>query len=827
VTDVRQDVAFALAPSRSPEEQIALLRALQDYLQDDEAILALAEAARIEGTTSVRAAIVDVLLRCDPTRLFSHDEVLQTIMSLSALEPEPELRLAATRSLAFLAPSRPAVQDLLAQNLVYDLDHDVQHACLVGLAACPRKERSVVECLLSYARLAPAEVREDLLGVYEQLDLKDFETALMALLDPLAEDGWRRRVLDRLDQLASPSATASARLAEYFALEPLPELRHQIVRVLSRGAQMSPDVLQAVLDDVSETPEDATLLDAFWGRASSWPDAPAQLEALFRGTGSTHVKLCLLELLAESGAVPLFTAALEDPSPWVRAEAVRLCSRHGRPESETIAQALVVRIPREPYPQLRGEMIDAFRGLGSLSPLSEQFVVSWLAREGAPDGRKALAEVLLEVAINDENRAEILRTYVEVLKDPLFDAGLKDRIAHRLRAFEYRDAPGLDDCLIALMERTTDLLEVQELYEHLRTLQVGAGRLIPLLRKLFYRFVGSYPQEPLTTWLSELANAAPAQPDLQAEIPYLVRLTGAWWVLEKAEVAEQKNTMLALVLAAARKGPSFEAGRVLAQAHQSRTLRKSDAVRLFGQLLYFHDSYPLLDDLVRIFREERIISADLVEWCLSLLRWFPDASFTFSVKEYLRDVGPAEPTWGPTIDAAFSPREYQHFQRTYAAGDDSYIDPGWTEYQWQVPGELEAWPIADLFLNGATPELIATKLSIPPVEDPSGLRHSFHYLVLAHLDRRPALDATLLGAVGRLARSTRSSPGGLVHDRALYVFNRKWPDFVRSSRDGPLEAELAQLAEELSAELRGRQGRGGGPETGLDDGGELLGDGVE
>jgi hypothetical protein len=741
-----------------PEERIALLRALQDYLQDDDAILALAEAARNEGTTSVRAAIVDVLLRSDPTRLFSHDEVLETIMSLSALEPEPELRRAATRSLAFLAPSRPAVQDLLAQNLAYDLDQDVQHACLVGLAACPRKERSVVERLLSYAPQAPAAVREDLLGVYEQLDLTDFETALMALLDPLAEEGWRRRVLDRLDQLASPSATVSARLAEYFALEPLPELRHQVVRVLSRGAQMSPDVLQAVLDDVSETPEDATLLDAFWGRASSVPDAPAQLEALFRGTGSTHVKLCLLDLLAESGAVPLFTAALEDPSPWVRAEAVRLCSRHGRLESEAVAQALVGRIPREPYPLLRGEMINAFGGLGSLSPLSEQFVVSWLAHEAAPDGRKALAEVLLEVAISDENRAEILRTYLEVLKDPLFDAGLKDRIAHRLRAFEYREAPGLEDCLIALMERTTDLSEVQELYEHLRTLQVGAGRLIPLLRRLFYRFVGSYPQEPLTTWLSELANAAPGQPDLQAEIPYLVRLTGAWWVLERADVTEQKNTMLPLVLEAARKGPSFDASRVLARAYESRTLRKSDAVRLFGQLVYFHDSYPLLDDLLRIFRDERTISPDLVEWCLSLLRWFPEGSFTFNVKEYLRDVGPAEPTWGAKIDAAFSPQEYLRFQRTYAAGDDSYVDPGWAEYRWQAPGELAAWPIADLFLNGATPELIAAKLSTPPVDDQPGLRHSFHYLVLAHLDQRAALDATLLGAVGRLARSTRSSP---------------------------------------------------------------------
>jgi hypothetical protein len=579
--------------------------------------------------------------------------------------------------------------------------------------------------------------------------------------------------------------------------------------VLSDGVQTTPELLGAVLDEVRRTPEDAPLLYAFWGRLFSFPDAASQLQGLFESSGSTQVKLYLLRLLGEAEAIPLFTAALGDPSPWVRAQAAELCSRHGRGHPE-VGRALAERIPEEGITSLRVQMIEVVDTLGTLDHTAEQTLLRWLPRETFPDARTALAGALTRVAITDANRSDLLRAYLAVLTDPLAGDDVSERVGERLAAFEYRNEPELAACLVALMDRSTDLREVERLHTRLRTLQPDPATLLPVLRRLFYRFVGLYPQAPLDAWLKELVDAAAANPELQAEVPYLVRLTGASWLLEKAAPAAQKAAILPAILEAVRKGQPGDAERLLGEAYEHRTLRKSDAVALLREVLSYHGAYPLLGSILRILREVKVVTEEIVERSLAWLGRFPTAAAARDVVEYLREMGPLEPSWPERLDAAFSGQEYRHFTVAYLSMDRRYPPtPIWGE-PWRPPSEIREWPVADLFFAQASPDQIAARLE-SPVEAGDLPHHSFHYLLLARLNQRLNDGGTLateeLAAIGHLLAATASpAEPDLVHDRALWVFDRAWPSYVQKRGGEEPPAELASLAAEVTAEAARRRG---------------------
>ena len=83
--DVQGALALVLAPDRTAEERIGSLAALAGYLADDEALVALAGAARSEGTASVRAAMFGLVARADPSQLVTLPEVVEVIETFSAL----------------------------------------------------------------------------------------------------------------------------------------------------------------------------------------------------------------------------------------------------------------------------------------------------------------------------------------------------------------------------------------------------------------------------------------------------------------------------------------------------------------------------------------------------------------------------------------------------------------------------------------------------------------------------------------------------------------------------------------------------------------------
>jgi hypothetical protein len=804
---MRDVLALVLAPERSPEERLASLTDLEDHLQDEDTVLALAAAARTERSVPVRAGMLGVLVAVDLTRLVRRDELVDALMAFSALEPEPELRLAATRRLAELAPSNPAIPDLLAENLLYDLSVDVERACVAGIAACPRWERSVIDRVIAAAGVVRPPVRYDLRQLYERLERADLEAGMLALLDPLEEEALRRGVLDALGRLPWLSASAVEPLVTHLAVEPIPELRALAVQVLSGGVRAAPGLLDAVLDAVRRHPEDARLLHAFWRRVASVPGAVERLEALFHGAGSTAVKLNVLELLAETAAISLFTAALGDPSSWVRGEAIGLCARHGRAHAAVVGRALAERIPEEPVPSLRVAMIEALGTLGALDPATGQSLLGWLPRETSPGARVALARVLPGVAITGANRRDILRAFLEVLTDPLVDDEVRAAVRDRLAAFEHRDEPELAECVMALMDRSGDLVEVGRLYDRLRTLRPDPASLLRLERRLLYRFVGHYPQAPLDTWVRDLAGTA--DPELRAEVPHLIRVTGATWLLDAAEPAAQRAAVLPAILGALRGGRRDEAARLLDDAYERRTLRRSDAVALLRELLSYPGGHPLLTPLLRILREVGIVSAGLVDRCLDWLCRFPAAPGARDVEGYLREMGPREPTWTERLDAAFSAEQYRRHIWAYLSVDRRYpARPVWGE-PWRPPAEVVAWPVAELFFAHASPEQVASRLETP-VQGGGLPHHAFHYLLLARLNLRLNDGGTLatpeLLAIGHLLRATAASPDlDTLHDRALFVLDRAWPSFSTAHPEEAGEPELNALATEVTAEVSQRR----------------------
>jgi hypothetical protein len=800
--EVAGALALVLATERTAEERIGSLAALAGYLADDEALVALAGAARTEGTASVRAAMFSLVANADPSQLVGLPEVVEVIEAFSALEPETPLRLAANQCLGRLGPSHPSAWDVLAENLLYDLDPDIQAACLHGLAKCTRKTPALVDQLVAYARQAPPALRPALVHIYGQLGRDGFESGLTALLDPLEDEALRRQVLSALGRLPSLTPAVAGPLAAYFQAEQVPELRQAALDLLCAGAQSDPAVLLDVLEAVAAIPEEAGLLRAFCDRLGSLPGAVHELQALFGSSGSTRVKLYLMQLLAGSGTIALFTTALGDSSALVRAEAVRLCTLRGREQPDLVGSALARRIPDEPSPWLRGRMIAALANLGPLSTQIGDFVVGWLPREVAPDGRRALAEVLPQVALTDSNRPDCLRAYLDVLRDPMFEPELKQKAAQRLRSFEYRGGPEMAECLAVLLESVTDAGELDSLYEQLRSLQVAPDRMLALVHKLFYRFVGSYPQAPLDDWARQLGDAASHDEALRAEIPYLVGLTGATWLLGHAGAADQKSAIAPAILDAIRKGTFNEPQRLLADAYEKRSLRKSDAISLFNTLISYHPTYPLVDALLEIFRQTGIADEDLLERCLNLVTDFPGATVAYRVTEYLKEMGPGVPAWAGRLDAAFSPEGLERYLLAVGEPDRTYPEPPDWEHYWSGPNERRDWPVAPLFLSQAPIDVVAGKLDLPWDADAWPAHRSLHCIVLAHLYAKDRLAPSELAAIGRLARrSVRPSEAALVHDRALYVYNGKWPEFARSTGGGSLDPELARMAAEVWVEL--------------------------
>ncbi|HMK45342.1 MAG TPA: hypothetical protein VK436_01820 [Methanocella sp.] len=797
---VQEIYTALLSPERTAAERLASLHTLQDFLVDEDVALRLGSMAREEKTLEVRAAMLQTFLGIDITRFTRKDAYIDHVFFFVIYEPEGVLRLPAVQRLAGLAAADDHIQNLLAETLLYDLSEEIQHACLSALSRCPRKNATTVEALVDYARTAPRALRGELPSLFGQMERPDCELGLLALLNPLEPVDVRASVLDRLMAFPVISTQVAGRLVDYLPREPDAGLQERVIKALFNAVQADIGLMNVILDRVRASQDQRALLYAFRDRLFSFPDMVGGLRQLFADATSTSLKIELLQLLEPTDSIALFTAALSDPGYWVRYQAIGVCERRLHGHEAEISSAVVARVPQEPLPVLRERLVGLLGKTGRKSPETERFLVRWMVQETSPAIIEQIAAILPDVMMTDLNRRDLLNAYLKVLQEPFYSAKIKEAVTARLTAFSFQDHPDLADCLKALMMRATDLRTVEELHSSLRTLEPDPEKNIDLIRLLFLRFIGEYAQEPLHQWVKDFKAVAPVNESVRREIPYIVRLTGETWILETADVKDQKDNLLPAILEAIRKGAFNEPQRLLKEAYETRTLRKRDLITLYLRLLNYHDQYPLLDDVIRIMIEVRICSPEILDASFRFITAFPDSTATYGIKSYLEKVGPSEPSYLDRVRNAMTPENYRAYGLSNTSPrDENRIPHHWDDSgHWRLP--YSGWPVSGIFFE-LDPEESLRQLLLAPIDPARPALESLHYLLLNQLWRSRKITAEDLAAIGRLMQSSRTIPGyETLYDRAVFTFSDYWPSFVEELKKNPIPPELAAFASEAFAE---------------------------
>jgi hypothetical protein len=795
----------AIAPERSAAERLKSLAELREFLRDEAVVHELAAAARVEETLEVRRAMLQAMVACDVTRLKDRAPYVDALSYFATAEAEPDLRLIAVAWLGELAAHDPAVESVLSETLVCDLHEKVQEACITGLMRCARKSRETVAKILAYGRRAPLSMRSRLLDLVAQLGAADQQSALVALLHPWEPPAIRAQVLDRLASFPSLSTEAAAALVAHVRQEPDRGLRRKAVAILAAASHADPALFSTALELLEEVPDHAELLAAFRDRLASFPDLVGKLQALFGKSGSPRLKIALVDLLGESCGVDLAVAVLRDPNPWVRYRAITLCGALLPRHPVEVMRALAAAIPAESVVTLREAMVRQFLGSGRKEKEIERALVAIAEKETEPAIEEALIGAVLGVAIDDDNRAALLRIYRKVLTEPFFDPRTKAAVLDRLKAYAYRDEPELVECFKSILERTPDIETVDALHEQLRKLEPDLASLAPLFVKLFYRFAHHYARDPLHQWVKDFRDLAPNHEEIRGHLATVVQLTGATWAMDQVDASAAKSVFRPAMLEALSSNSGYRAAQnLLDEAWEKRTLKKSDLLWLFRRLLVTPQQDGLKQQVMKIMTEGKLVNGEIVDACLAHLQRHGD----YEVKKFLEEAGPAEPTYRERVVKAFTQEAYSDYGRRREEANDVKEPPrtwnNWEYQGWRLmhPG----WAIGELFTDLYAFDEFERALSSPP--DPSvPAVKSIHYVVLEAMWRLSGKDwgrfqkitadefACVIRGAGALMRQST----GALRDRAVAVVKAMWRFFLE--KKGQVTPELADIGGEASIEL--------------------------
>ncbi len=97
--NIKDVLAAVLSTERTPEERLASLEALHDFLKDEGVALALGAAAREENTLAVREAMLAEFFGVDITRFTKKDEYIDHVFHFARMERESGLRQMAVERL--------------------------------------------------------------------------------------------------------------------------------------------------------------------------------------------------------------------------------------------------------------------------------------------------------------------------------------------------------------------------------------------------------------------------------------------------------------------------------------------------------------------------------------------------------------------------------------------------------------------------------------------------------------------------------------------------------------------------------------------------------
>lgn len=801
-----------LAPERSETERLDALNSLQPFLATDEAAEKLSLAARNETSITVRARMLELLSDIPITRLTQRSAYIDTFCWFACLETERSLRFQAVHKLAALAAHVDLVQEILTETLVSELDIAIQLECILGLGNSVQKSPATIQKISEFIPLAPAKTKYGLLQLVKQFPLESAATLALQFLSPLESSSTRLDAISFLSSLPAPSPVVISTLSTQFLEENDVNVRTAIIQLLTGLKTADNSLFPGILAALQRMPDQPELLAILKDRLTAHPELAEQLSQLFAESPSAGLKISLLSLLKHSEISALLIKGLQDTNPYVREAAIPYLQQHFVRYQDTIEPALIAAINKEPLTVLRSAMISVLINTGRKSPATETAIISLALAENEHHLKIQLAEAATQIPVTEENKALLLQLFREIMEGVYFPAAIKQAVTERLRTFSYSDSPDLKRSLGLMLEQAKSISEVASIYGLLKTLETDIHQLAPAMINVLYRHIAFYPQAPLDEWVQTLGKLSAQDATIRAELPYIVSLTKANWLLSETEKADQTGAFLPAFKETLLKKNGMqtfmEAERMLNEAWQNRTIKKTEVIALYKMLLSLPKTDGILQRLLNIMQTGKLVTPELVQISLDYLLTSIDKDGTYMVRKYLESTGFMDLEYRDRVIALFTQdnfRRYMQHNLSTLHSKKRYS----TINDWEYSGWYSAyndWPIAELVFAMEPGQLITQLFSTPP---PAGdaPEATLQYLVLEHLFRKSSNTwaktvysnaETLQTFLRQLADNIHILPetNGL-RDRMVYLFWKKWNDYARLMNGNPIPPELSNAAAEV------------------------------
>ena len=801
-----------ISAERSAHERLEALNSLQPFLETDEAVEKLAAAAREENTLPVRARMLELLVNIPVTRLSQRETLIDTLSWFACLEPERPLRSLAIESLAHLADHLDSVQEILADTLINDLDPIIQQICLEGLSRTLNITTATITNVSEFIALAPASVKPALLKLVKRFPTDTAATLALQFLSPLEDRHTREEAIAFLAGLPAPSATVIEHLSTRFMTETDLHVRAAIINLLSHLREIDTTLFSGIFSALQKAPDQPELLALIRDRLVAHPELQTELTQLFAQTPSAGLKIRVLSLLEHCEIPELLITALNDKNPYVREAVIPYLEQQFVQHQQLLEPALAAAIKQEPLLALRGALINVILNSGRKSATTLQLVTELAMAETDHYLKTKLINAALEVPVNPENKDALLHLFREVLEDNWYPDQTRNAVIERLKTFAFSDSPDLKRSLGLLLERSKDIRELAATYSLLKTLEADFSQLAPAITTSLYRHIAYYAQSPLDEWVQMLGKLATTDATVRAQLPHMVSLTKANWLLSDADKSDQTGAFLPAFRQTMMKKNGMqtfmEAERMLQDAWQNRTIKKGEVIELYRLLLSMPKPGGILHQLLQIMQTGKLVTPELVQISLDYLQNASDKDAQYMVRKYLEGTGFIDPEYRAQLDRLFTPENYAkhiefsmptlHSKRRYATLND-WEYQGWAALYSQ-------WPIAELLFALEPGDLITQVFS--DLSDTLKPEATLPYLVLEHLFRQSGgkwAKATY-GNVQQLAsfltllyNNIRQLPErNTLRDRMVYVFWKKWNDYARQATPTP---ELAVAAAQVYLEV--------------------------
>ncbi|RFM31293.1 hypothetical protein [Chitinophaga silvisoli] len=816
-----------ISAERSEHERLEALNSLQPFLETDEAVEKLAAAARAENTLSVRARMLEYLVNIPLTRLSQREALTDTLSWFACLEPERPLRLLAIEALSNLAAHLDSVQEILADTLVNDLDPVIQQVCLDGLSKIVNISADTITKVSEFIALAPASVKPGLFNLVKRFPTDAAATLALQFLSPLETRHTREAAIAFLASLPAPSATVIENLSARFISETDLSIRAAIIQLLSDLREIDTTLFTGIFAALQKAPDQPELLALIRDRLVAHPELQTALTQLFAQTPSAGLKIRVLSLLAHCEVPELLITALNDKNPYVREAAISYLEKKFVLHQDLLEPALAAAVKQEPLLALRGALINVLLNSGRKSAATLQLLTELAVAETDHFLKTQLINAVLEVPVTPANKAALLQLFREVLEANWYPDHTRNAVIERLKTFSYSDSPDLKRSLGLLLEQSKDIRELAATYGLLKTLEADFSELAPAITTSLYRHIAYYPQSPLDEWVQLLGKLAATDASVRAQLPHIVSLTKANWLLSDTDKADQTGAFLPAFRQTLMKKNGMqtfmEAERMLQDAWQNRTIKKAEVIELYKLLLSMPKPGGILHQLLQIMQTGKLVTPELVQISLDYLQYASDKDAQYMVRKYLEGTGFIDPAYRAQLDRLFTPENYAkhiafsmptlHSKRRYATLND-WEYQGWAALYSQ-------WPIAELLFALEPGDLINQVFS--HVTDAARPEATLPYVVLEHLFRQSGGKwaraiyndtAQLQSFLTLLYNNIRQLPGGnALRDRMVYVFWKKWNDYARQAeptREQAIAAaevyiEVCKVLKRLEPTFAGKQ----------------------